>query len=194
MFLSSLLLTTIARIPNILVNRDNGVSLRNMKFLALSTSIFKTWVLYIIQVYLVKFFTFLLNNYPFLYKAMDYFFTRLSIFNTHLYIIILKLYDKFKNKCPIIYSILLYLYAEYLAIMKGDLSQNIGCILSLYVLYDLNKTNILLFFLLLCNSYFKDYLIRNTSIKINYPILHTITLDISSLINTCFIFYFLDSI
>lgn len=114
------------------------------------------------QFYIGKQFTFLLNKYPCLYRAMDYLFTTLSIFNLYFYIIVFKLHDRFKNKCSIIYNIILYLYCEYLAIMKGDISRNIGFIISLYVLYDLNNSNILLFTLLLLNSYFKEYLTKDT--------------------------------
>lgn len=78
--------------------------------------------------------------------------------------------------------------------MKGNLSRNIGFIISLYVLYDLNNSNLIIFTLLLLNSLVKEYLTKDTWIKINYPILHLIILDISSLVNTCLILYFIDSI
>jgi len=151
-------------------------------------------ILNLIKSYLGKLFTFLFNKYPGLYKAMDYFFTTLSVFNLYFYSIVFKLHDRFKNNYPIFYNILLYFYSEYLSILKGNLSRNMGYFISFYVLYDINNTNLTIFTLLLLNSFVKEYLTKDTWIKINYPILHTIILDISSLVNTCLILYFLGSI
>ena len=147
-----------------------------------------------IQLYLTRQCTILFNKYPSLYKVMDYFFTILAVFNVYLYITVFKLHNKFKDNFPILYSITVYIYIEYLGIVKGDLSKHIGVIISLYVLFDLNKINILLFTLLLLNTWCKQLLIKDKWIRTNYPILHQILLDISSLVNTILIIYFLDSI
>lgn len=157
-------------------------------------SLGKNWILNKIQFYLGKHFTFLLNKYPCLYKATHYLFTTLSIINSYFYIIVLKLHDKFKNKCSIIYYIILYIYSEYIGIIKGNLSLNIGFIITLHVLHDLDNSNLIIFTLLLFNVLFKEYLVKNTWIKINYPRLHNILLNTTSLVNTCLILYFLDNI
>ena len=151
-------------------------------------------MLKLIRSYLGKLFTFLFNEYPCLYKSMDYFCTILDVFNVYLYSTVFKLHSKFKNNFPILYSLTVYIYSEYIAIINGNLSRNTGVIISLYVLFDLNKCNILLFTVLLLNVLFKQYLIKEVWIKRNYPILYRVLLDISSLVNTCLIFYFLDSI
>src|SRR4051812_38841336 len=96
----------------------------------------KQMILNQIQSYLGKLCTFLFNKYPGLYKAMDYFFTTLSVFNLYFYSIVFKLHDRFKNNYPIFYNILLYFYSEYLSILKGNLSRNMGYVISFYVLYD----------------------------------------------------------
>jgi hypothetical protein len=125
---------------------------------------------------------------------MDYFFTILAVFNVYLYSTIFKLHDEFKNNFPIFYSIAVYIYSEYLAIVKGNLSSNIAYIISFYVLFDLSYSNIILFMLLLLNTWFKQFLTENLWIKINCPILYRIILDISSLMTTILIFFFLDCI
>lgn len=147
-----------------------------------------------IQSYLTKLFTRYLKEYPCLYKVINYLFTILDVFNVYLYTTVFKLHDKFKYNFPILNSITVYIYIEFLGIVKGDLSRNIGVIISLCVLFDLNEINILLYTVLLLNVLFKQYLLKQVGIKINYPILYKVVLDISSLVNTCLIFYFLDSI
>ena len=93
---------------------------------------------------------------------MDYFFTTLSVFNLYFYSIVFKLHDRFKNNYPIFYNILLYFYSEYLSILKGNLSRNMGYFISFYVLYDINNTNLTIFTLLLLNSFVKEYLTKDT--------------------------------
>jgi hypothetical protein len=89
-------------------------TLFTQKIYTFISSVGKHFMLNQIQFYLVKLFTYLLNRYPFLYKATDYLFTTFTIFNLYLYSIVLKLHDRFKNKYPISYSIFIYIYSEYL--------------------------------------------------------------------------------
>lgn len=147
-----------------------------------------------IQIYLGKLFTILLNKYPLSYKAMDYIFTILAVFHSYLYIIGYMLHNRFKNNFPIIYSITVYIYSEYLFIINGNISSNIRVIISLYVLCDLSWRNILLFGVLLLNNTFKQHLIKEVWIRSNYPISYRVLLDISSIINTILTCYFLDCI
>lgn len=91
---------------------------------------------------------------------MNYLFTTLAVFNVFFYSTVVKLHNKFKDKFPILYSSTVYIYSEYLAILNGNLSRNTGVIISLYVLFDLNKSNILLFTVLLLSVLFKQNLIK----------------------------------
>jgi len=151
-------------------------------------------MLNLIRSYLGKLFTFLFKKYPGLYKGMDYFCTNLAVFNVYLYSTVFKLHNRFKNNFTILYSITVYIYSEYLGIVNGNLSRNIGVIISLYVLYDPTYSNILLFAVLLLSVLFKEHLIKEVWIRSNYPILYRVLLDISTLINTLLICYFLDLI
>jgi len=171
-----------------------------MKTLLLQTlyknilSVGKHLMLNQIQLYLTRQWKKLFNKYPALYKVMDYLFTNLDRFNYYLYLAVFKLHVKLENRYPVIYSILLYLHSEYLAILNGSLSKNMGYLISFYILYDINNTNLTLFTLLLLNTFLKEYLTKNTWIEANYPILYKMLLDITSLVNSCLIFYFLDCI
>jgi len=147
-----------------------------------------------IQLYLTRKCTILFNKYPALYKVMDYFFTILATFYSYLYSIGFKLHNKFKNNFPILYSITLYIKSEYLAIINGDLSRNMEVIIGLYVVFYYTNFNLILYSLLILNVLLKKHLIKDTWLKENFPILYRVLLDISSLINTIFIFYFLDLI
>jgi len=147
-----------------------------------------------IQLYLTRICTILFNQYPALYKVMDYFFTILATFYSYLYSIGFKLHNKFKNNFPILYSITLYIKSEYLAIINGDLSRNMEVIIGLYVVFYYTNFNLILYSLLILNALLKKHLIKDTWLKENFPILYRVLLDISSLINTIFIFYFLDLI
>jgi hypothetical protein len=126
----------------------------------LTLSICKHFMLQLIRSYLGKLFTFLFNEYPCLYKSMDYFCTILAVFNVYLYSTVFNLHNKFKNNFPVIYSITVYIYSEYLAIIIGNLSIHTGVIISLYVFFDLNKSNILLFTVLLSSVMVKQHLIK----------------------------------
>jgi len=152
------------------------------------------WMLNQIQLYLTRKCTILFNKYPALYKVMDYFFTILATFYSYLYSIGFKLHNKFKNNFPILYSITLYIKSEYLAIINGDLSRNMEVIIGLYVVFYYTNFNLILYSLLILNVLLKKHLIKDTWLKENFPILYRVLLDISSLINTIFIFYFLDLI
>ena len=131
-----------------------------LKIHKLILSVGKHFMLKLIRSYLGKLFTFLFNKYPFFYKSMDYFCTILAVFNVYLYSTVFKLHNKFKNNFPILYSSTVYIYSEYLAIVNGNLSRNTGVIISLYVLFALNKSNILLFTVLLLSVLFKQHLIK----------------------------------
>jgi len=146
----------------------------------------------LVKYYLSKLFTFLFNEYPALYKVMDYFFTILATFYSYLYIIGFKLHNVFKNKFPFLYSITLYIYSEYFAIINGDISRNMEVIIGLCVVFYYSNFNLILYSLLILNALLKKHLIKDTWLKENFPILYRTLLDISSLINTIIIFYFLD--
>jgi hypothetical protein len=66
-------------------------------------------------------FVYLLHRYPFLYKVTDYLLTTVARFYSYLYRRVFTLKNKFENKFPILYSITLYIYSEYFAIINGDL-------------------------------------------------------------------------
>jgi hypothetical protein len=157
-------------------------------------SVAKNLMLNKIQLYLTIFCSILFNTYPSLYKFMGYFFTMLYTFDGYFYSIAFNLHNKFKNNFTIIYCIALYIYSEYLAIVKGDLSKNIGVIISLYILFYLDKQNFLLYTVLLLSVVFKEYLLKQLWIQKNYPVLYYFLVDILSLIITIVIFYFLDLI
>ena len=125
---------------------------------------------------------------------MDYFFTILPTFYSYLYSIGFKLHNKFENNFPILYSITLYIKSEYLGIINGDLSRNMQVIIGLYVVFYYTNFNLLLYSLLILNALLKKHLIKDRWVEENFPILYRVLLDISSLINTIFIFYFLDLI
>ena len=151
----------------------------------------KTCILYLIQSYLANAFTILLNKYPGLYKAMDYIFSSLGIFNTYLCSIVLNLDGILKKKHPNVYLVIRYVYSEYLELIKGNLTISNLIIITLYVLYD--SSNMQLYVVLLLNSLVREYLTKDTYIKENYPVLHSILLDISYLVTTIFIFYFINT-
>ena len=73
----------------------------------------------------------LFNKYPALYKVMDYFFSILATFHLYLYSIVFKLNNIFKNNFPLLYSIAVYIYSEYIAILEGKFSSNIKVIIGL---------------------------------------------------------------
>ena len=135
-------------------------------------SVGKHFILNLIRSYLGKLFTFLFNEYPILYRVTDYLFTILDGFHTYLYTIVFKLHYNFKNNLPILYSITVYIYSEYLEIVKGNLSRNTGVIIGLYVVWDPTYSNILLFALLLLNVFFKKYLVKDIWLKDNFPLLY----------------------
>jgi hypothetical protein len=147
-----------------------------------------------IQLCLTRLSFFLLNKYPALYKVIDYLFTILATFYSYLYSIGFKLHNKFKNNFPILYSITLYIYSEYLAIINGDLSRNMEIMIGLYVVFNFSYFNLILYSLLILNAFLKKHLIKDKWLKENFPNFYIFLLDISSLINTIFIFYFLDLI
>jgi len=157
-------------------------------------SVGKHIILNQIRFFLGKVFTFLFNKYPGLYKVMDCFLSILDTLYSYIYSRGFKLHNKFKNNFPILYSITLYIYTEYLAIINGDLSRNMEIIIGLSVIFYYSNINFILYSLLILNALLKKHLIKYTWLKENYPILYTVLLDISSLINTIFIFYFLDFI
>jgi hypothetical protein len=157
-------------------------------------SAFLHWMLNQIQLYLTRLSFFLLNKYSALYKVIDYLSTNLSTFYSYIYSIGIKLHNKFKNNFPILYSITLYIYSEYLAIINGDLSRNMEIMIGLYFVFNFSIFNLILYSLLTFNVWLKKHLIKDTWLKENFQILYRVLLDISSLINTIFIFYFLDLI
>lgn len=118
----------------------------------------------------------------------------LSTFYGYFYSIAIYLDNQLKKKFPIIYCITLYIYSEYLAIVRGDLTKNIAVIISLYILFYLDKNNFLLYTVLLLSVLFKEYLLKQLRIQKDYPILYNFLVDILSLIITIVIFYFLDLI
>ena len=124
---------------------------------------------------------------------MDEFFTILATFYSYLYSVAFMFQNKFKKNIPILYSITVYIYSEYLSIVNGDLSRNMKVIIGLSVLFDSRKINLILYSLLILMGVLKKYLIKNTWLKYNYPILYRMLLDISSLITTILIFYFLNN-
>lgn len=147
-----------------------------------------------IRLYLTKRFTILYYKYPALYKFVNYFFTTLAIFHSYLYSIGFKMHNKFKNNFPILYSITLYIYSEYLAIINGDLSRNMEVILGLYVVFNYSNFNLILYSLLILNGLLKKHFIKDTWVKENFPISYRVLLDIFALINTIILFFFLDLI
>ena len=55
-----------------------------------------------------------------------------------------KLHNKFKNNFPILYSITVYIYSEYLAIINGNLSRN-KVIIGLYVIFNYSNMYLILY-------------------------------------------------
>ena len=131
---------------------------------------------------------------PWLYKVMDFLLTMLISFYSYLYMIGLKLQNKLEKNFPIFYSITLYIYSEYCAIIRGDLSKNMNIIIGLYVVFYYSNLHLILYSLLILNAFLKKHIIKDIWLKDNFPILYRILLDISSFINTIIIFYFLDLI
>lgn len=117
-----------------------------------------------------------------------------TILDRYLCIIGRELHNKFKNRFPLLYSFTFYIYSEYLYIINGDLSRNMEFIIGLYVVFYYSHSNIILYVLLLVNALLKKHLIKDTWLKENFPTFYKTLLDISSLINTMVIFYFLDLI
>ena len=87
MLLSSLLLTPILGVLAILINRDNGVSLRNIKFIALTTSILNFFISLIIFIL----FDFSTNQFQFVqeYHEISYFDFYLGVDGLSIYFILL---------------------------------------------------------------------------------------------------------
>lgn len=87
MLLSSLLITPILGVLAILINRDNGVSLRNIKFIALSTSILNFFISLIIFIL----FDFSTNQFQFVqeYHEISYFDFYLGVDGLSIYFILL---------------------------------------------------------------------------------------------------------
>ena len=87
MLLSSLLLTPILGVLAILINRDNGVSLRNIKFIALATSILNFFISLIIFIL----FDFSTNQFQFVqeYHEISYFDFYLGVDGLSIYFILL---------------------------------------------------------------------------------------------------------
>ena len=87
MLLSSLLLTPILGVLAILINRDNGVSLKNIKFIALTTSILNFFISLIIFIL----FDFSTNQFQFVqeYHEVSYFDFYLGVDGLSIYFILL---------------------------------------------------------------------------------------------------------
>ena len=87
MLLSSLLLTPILGVLAILINRDNGVSLRNIKFIALTTSILNFFISLIIFIL----FDFSTNQFQFVqeYHEISYFDFYLGLDGLSIYFVLL---------------------------------------------------------------------------------------------------------
>lgn len=126
------------------------------------TYLCKKFIIDRIVLFFTKKIIFLMDKYPLFFTIVNYFFTFLNTFGTGMYNIIFEIYCTLKIKYPLLYSIVVYLYSEYLSIIKGDISRNVLFCISLYILYDLNQNNLLLFILLLLNSLVKEYLSNNT--------------------------------
>jgi hypothetical protein len=116
------------------------------------SSVGKHFMLNKILLYLTRICSILFNKYPALYKVMDYFFTNLATFYSYLYSVGFKFHNKVKNNFPILYTITVYIYSEYFAIINGDLSRYMKVIIGLYVVFDCSKINIILYSLLILNA------------------------------------------
>lgn len=123
-------------------------------------SICNNFILNKLTLYFSSIVTILFAKYPFLYKAVDYIFTIRDIFNLYITTLFSKPQGGLENKYPVIYAIIVYLYSEYIAIMKGELTKNVLLIITLYVIYSNSNSDIILFILLLYNSLFKQYLVK----------------------------------
>ena len=156
-------------------------------------SICNNFILNKLTLYCSSIVTILFEKYPFLYNAVDYIFTIRDIFNLYLTVVFSKLEYSLEKKYPVIYAIIVYLFSEYTAIMKGKLTRNVFWIITFYVIYSNSNSDISIFILLLSNGLFKQFLEKNTWIKHQFPVLYTIFIEISTIINICLILYFLDS-
>jgi len=87
MLLSSLLLTPILGVLAIYINKHNGVSLRNIKFIALTTSIFNLFISLIVLIL----FDFGTNQFQFVqeYHEISYFDLYLGVDGLSIYFILL---------------------------------------------------------------------------------------------------------
>jgi len=119
-------------------------------------SIYNNFILNKLTLYFSSIVTILFAKYPFLYKAVDYIFTIRDIFNLYITTLFSKPQSGLENKYPVIYAIIVYLYSEYIAIMKGELTKNVLLIITLYVIYSNSNSDIILFILLLYNSLFNN--------------------------------------
>ena len=138
--------------------------------------------------YITYRFKILLEKYPFLYRCVNKIF---SAFNFLTDKVLLYIENKLKKYIFII-NVILYLYSEYLRIMEGKLGLNVFLIITWFVCnFDVYFQ---LYFILLSFSIFKYYLENNTWIITNYPKLYKILLELTSLIITGLILYFLDCI
>jgi hypothetical protein len=97
-------------------------------------SICNNFILNKLTLYFSSIVTILFAKYPFLYKAVDYIFTIRDIFNLYITTLFSKPQSGLENKYPVIYAIIVYLYSEYIAIMKGELTKNVLLIITLYVI------------------------------------------------------------
>lgn len=157
-------------------------------------SVARNFILYKVKKSFTRLCTILFNKYPQLYRVVHYFFNASARFYSHLYSISLNLQVKFEKKYPLLYSILFYLYSEYLAILEGSPSRNTLSLIGLFVIIYAEWSNIAGFVILLLNSAFKEHLIKDVEFKKNHPFTFKILLSITSFINTVLVFYYFNII
>lgn len=130
----------------------------------------------------------LLNKDFFLYKYIHFF---INIYHLYTYKVIFYV-NSTLEKYPFINFIILYIYNEYLTIMKGNLSLDVLSIITLFVYFY--EDYIQLYFFLLFVWMFKCCLKNNPGILSNNSQLYNFLVDLSSLVIMCLIFFFFDDI